>query len=457
MDIDFLRQKVISELTSYTNGKGHSEQPLWSKKYSLNSRVFSTDFSLWICQKLVSNNLDELAIFLDEIKSNKSNDSTKLSISIKFDWGAVLEEFTQAWANSEEKNALLSPDEEKLIILACYYKWIEDEQIPEGATIAGDEFFQKIRNRLPAKAQFISNDTILATINEPLSSEPEPEATPEPTFYQHRRAVENIIQLDLSRYFPAITSAQKLELQVLLILALAKRGFDEFALFTSDVWCFTTAMVAYGIAPIVIPEIIHKTAQIIRKMREHAPSWNKVPLPSAMLTFPKPPDNPHFVELQRRLRQVPLGSRWHFFGMFLSGEYKFKGFFQADGLAPLIYGIRSWGIDAKQSTLLLEKVGLLRQITDPGQLLEEKTKTQIGQLLDDAKVIYRKSWNKKQLIEITLRECPDQVQLLTHDLWRVELLPELEPVIELAANYMQQTEIFYRMWLGVELANMVTH
>lgn len=70
------------------------------------------------------------------------------------------------------------------------------------------------------------------------------------------------------------------------------------------------------------------------------------------------------------------------------------------------------GIDQNESAQILLKSGLVHEFKDPFLLLFMKTKDELGSMLNDAGLPFKKSWKKAAFIEAVMKGCGESIKEL---------------------------------------------
>ncbi|MCK4224565.1 MAG: hypothetical protein KAX39_05250 [candidate division Zixibacteria bacterium] len=259
------------------------------------------------------------------------------------------------------------------------------------------------------------------------------------------------LTMPLNRNLAHGTGQAYTELRCALILISLHNDFNDFILSTDAPRYLSTVMLPHLFDPEGIGELIERANSFILRMRKDAPFWKEFPLfTSEQFSDIKPPKDPQLLNFQQKLRELPLGTRAHFFDIL-----QYFRFGNKPKRRPLeemtFYDTRKRGLDAHESAEKLVESGLVIRVNDLYGFLLTKTKNEIISVLSAMKIDCRKSWKKARLIELALDECRDKIVEMSRQAIFADVVSEYKDSGWLGIEYIERMTPFYQVWLGFGL------
>jgi hypothetical protein len=255
----------------------------------------------------------------------------------------------------------------------------------------------------------------------------------------------------LDTYLSAGTEEGYVELRCALILLLLDDSFGSFSMTSDAAPYLATAMFPHSFKLTRVENLANSANSFIRRMKRDAAFWRDVP-PFTAEEFldVEPPSDSGVVDLRARLRDLPLGSRAHFFDLLEYSSYGEKANQQ-----PLehrtLYRTRQRGIDPHESAERLVKTGLVVRVEDLHGFVLTKTKEEIISILTDANVAPRKSWSKERLAQLALAQARHKILESAREVVTARIAPEFEAPALSAISCIRRMTPFYRVWMGFAL------
>ncbi len=211
------------------------------------------------------------------------------------------------------------------------------------------------------------------------------------------KSVNEVVEIDFSRYFISNHPDTFLELKALFILASKDGGGREFWITDNKPFLFALALCCNSLTWLKEMAFLQEKAnKFIRDMAKNIPYWEKYPLFTEEHFDTYTCNNPVVLE---NLLKLPLGARIHLLD------------FSKKGIGSLIqstdYQMRSLGVNPIQTAPLIFESGMCIQSKAPESLTSVWSKDELIDILQNKNVQFKKSWNKNLLLEVLATNLPD--------------------------------------------------
>jgi hypothetical protein len=238
--------------------------------------------------------------------------------------------------------------------------------------------------------------------------------------------VNNIAEMDISRYYNCPNEDFILELKSLFIIRSKDGGGREFWLTDYTPLLFSYSLCCHQIQWLEkLTELKDKAENFIKSMKEDAPFWRTYQLPGqTKVPLPSEVDYP----VVSTLCKLPPLSRLHLMSFVEKGSTSL--------MHSTVYSMRSLGLNAVQTAATILDSGLCEKAVDQEWLLKILSKNDLFAGLNERKISYKQSWKKAELLQALVSEAPDLLEQVAERekivRIKVECLPQLKSILAYA-------------------------
>lgn len=226
--------------------------------------------------------------------------------------------------------------------------------------------------------------------------------------------VDEISNLDFSRYCCSPNPSFFLELKSLFILGAKDGGSREFWLADEKPLFFAFALCCNDIQWLDdFEQLREKANRFIRKMRIDTPFWENY----SLLRIPSIECSPAMTSrVVSMLAKLPLLSRLHLLSFSDTGS--------ASLMQATTYKMRSLGVNPLETATTLLGSGICELTSEMGAIADVLSKSDLIAALDKRAVPYRKSWKKSQLLDVLGSRAPDFIAQIAEQEKTARIKPE---------------------------------
>ncbi len=257
--------------------------------------------------------------------------------------------------------------------------------------------------------------------------------------------IDKILDADLSNYIVASDEVLN-EIRAFMLFACIHNGLTGFIMTTEFPSMLSLILIPWKIEFKNFEILVDRANSFIRKMRKDVFYWKEFPLYRSD-KFPKPKAEDFNPLLNQELGGLPLSTRLHFFDICAYTQFGVKPVGKTIDYMTF-YSTRQMGIDEKESAQILLKSGLVHEIRDPSLLLSMRTKDQLGSMLTNAGIPFKKTWKKAVFIDAVMKGCGESIRDLADKTYFGNLNPEFSEPARKSWELSRNMVDYYKVLLG---------